>query len=253
MQANRYIALILLLMFGLTWYLMGKKPQVKEADRNENVLLIHGLDDNKESYKNITFQLHKAGFHVYQIQYNPFDTSWLSILDTVNKQIDARIDTALSMNVLTHSVGSIVFRKIYEANNNKNWGKTIFMSPVNVFSYAIDSVMSTTHFASGKESAIYKSLNNSSEIDTLPIPEMFGVIAGTRSAFGFADELTVGQNDGVVTVESTLLPGLTDYALYEDDHSFIRYNSKVAKDIVYFMDQGVFKNSQRNQFLFALE
>jgi len=238
-------------MLGLTWLLNGIGTKLQVHERNQNVLLIHGMDNN--SFRTVAQKLKKDGYYIYELAYDAYGKSWMQIVDTLQKQIEKRIDTALVTHCVTHSVGSVVLRKFLEKGQFKYHGKTVFLSPVNGYSSIIDSAFSDNKFYTAKRSALYRTIVNKGEIAQMPLPDTFGVIAGNKSAFGFADEIAVGKNDGVVTVESTELEGMLDFTVYEDDHYLIRHNPKVAREISHFLEYGEFENSYRREFLFAFD
>jgi hypothetical protein len=81
---------------------------------------------------------------------------------------------------------------------------------------------------------------------TLPLPDIppgceVGAIAGTRR-LGLAMMLVsiAGENDGVVRVAETWLPGLADHITLPVSHSGMLLSSEVARQCVAFLHQGEF-------------
>ena len=66
-----------------------------------------------------------------------------------------------------------------------------------------------------------------------------GVIAGVRER-GNNEHLIPGKDDGLVSVESTKLEGMSDFIVLETSHSGMRYNKSVAKQTVNFLRKGRF-------------
>ncbi|HZP89005.1 MAG TPA: hypothetical protein VFB54_19495, partial [Burkholderiales bacterium] len=72
-------------------------------------------------------------------------------------------------------------------------------------------------------------------------PVEVGVIAGTRRfGLGCVFVTLQGPNDGVVTVEETRLPGLTDHLVMPVTHSGMIVSARVARQVGVFLKTGRF-------------
>ena len=80
----------------------------------------------------------------------------------------------------------------------------------------------------------------------IPAPDCsFGVIAGgTGKKWGFAPFLG-GDNDGLVLVEKTKLPGADDFLRVRALHSFIMWNDAAIRGTVSFLKTGRFSEDAR--------
>lgn len=67
-----------------------------------------------------------------------------------------------------------------------------------------------------------------------------GVIAGVYDSDN--EEYLPGRDDGLVTVESTKLTGMTDFIIIESSHSLMRYKDEVAKQTIAFLENEKFLN-----------
>lgn len=240
-------------MLGITWVLVGRGPLHRTSQVNQNLVLIHGFDNDPNGLRSMKNELEQKGYYVYQLQYNPYSNNWESIIDSLNAQLERRIDTALVTHFVTHSVGSVCLRKFMEQRKIPNMGKTVFISPINEYSPVLDFVFSSEKFVEGKQSAVYTIIETDGALSVLPLPEVFGVIAANKPAYNLS-EYIAGQHDGVVSVNSTQMQGMSDYVLIADDHNFIRYNLNVADEIAHFLKKGVFIHpNEKKGNLFALE
>lgn len=68
-----------------------------------------------------------------------------------------------------------------------------------------------------------------------------GVIAGIANHFP-NDHILPGDDDGLVSVESTKLEGMTDFVVVQTGHSAMRYSSAVANQVVRCLKNGRFLN-----------
>jgi len=82
------------------------------------------------------------------------------------------------------------------------------------------------------------------EAERIPVPPCeFGVIAGGKNDDRGWNPLLVGDDDGVVTVEETRLPGATDFLLVERAHTFIMRAPEVVEATRNFLLAGIFSKS----------
>lgn len=65
-----------------------------------------------------------------------------------------------------------------------------------------------------------------------------GVIAGSRHRDN--DDLLPGEDDGLVTVKSTRVDGMTDFLKVNAGHADLRYSEKVARQTALFSRTGKF-------------
>jgi hypothetical protein len=71
-----------------------------------------------------------------------------------------------------------------------------------------------------------------------------GIIAGTSSSNPLTSEALPGPDDGVVSVESTKLEGMTDYIEVDTSHSRLRSDEIVAGEVVHFLKYERFSPSR---------
>jgi hypothetical protein len=75
---------------------------------------------------------------------------------------------------------------------------------------------------------------------SLPPPDYpVGIFAGVRLG-SFRIDLIEGDDDGLVPVESTKVPGMTDFIVVETGHAMMRYNEEVAMQTIAFLRHGRF-------------
>jgi hypothetical protein len=57
------------------------------------------------------------------------------------------------------------------------------------------------------------------------------------------DDHLPGPDDGLVSVRSTKIDGMTDFLLVDTSHSMLRYNETVANEAIHFLKKGRFSQS----------
>jgi hypothetical protein len=73
-----------------------------------------------------------------------------------------------------------------------------------------------------------------------------GVIAGVRPTADNNANYLPGDDDGVVSVSSTRLPGMSDFVVVETGHAMMRYNREVAHQAITFLKQGYFDHQSQD-------
>jgi hypothetical protein len=75
---------------------------------------------------------------------------------------------------------------------------------------------------------------------SLPAPDYpVGVIAGVSES-SFTSERIPGDDDGVVSVESAKIEGMTDFITLRFSHFNLRYSGEVAEQTIAFLQRGHF-------------
>jgi hypothetical protein len=75
----------------------------------------------------------------------------------------------------------------------------------------------------------------------------FGILAGGKGDSRGYNPLLPGDDDGVITVESTRLPGARDFRIVPTLHSFIMNDQKVHEMTVRFLAHGYFESEETRQ------
>jgi hypothetical protein len=68
----------------------------------------------------------------------------------------------------------------------------------------------------------------------------FGIIAGGRGDERGWNPLLTGDDDGVVSVSTTRLPGAADFLVLPVSHTFLMQNAQVLECTLRFLEQGCF-------------
>ena len=70
-----------------------------------------------------------------------------------------------------------------------------------------------------------------------------GVIAGVKESVN--EDVLPGDDDGLVSVESTQVPGMAGFLLVEAGHSALRRSDTVARHTIFFLRTGRFQSTNR--------
>jgi hypothetical protein len=75
----------------------------------------------------------------------------------------------------------------------------------------------------------------------------FGIIAGGKSDGKGYNPLLPGDNDGIISVDTTQLAGARDFVVLPVLHSLIVGDSKAHEYVLRFLQQGYFISKQQRQ------
>jgi len=217
---------------------------VPTAINDAYVVLLHGLRQSSGSMEKIEESLLDHGYSVSNVNYPSTDhtiqylasVTLHDILEPIRKQSPAKI------HFVTHSMGGIIVRYYLTNHDLPNLGRVVMISPPNQGSELVDLL---------KDQAVLRriygpaaaqlSLDEGSLVQNLgPVDFELGVIAGSRSLNPIYSALLPGPDDGVVTVESMKVQGMSDFIVLPLSHGFIMRNENTIAQTIYFLEHGVF-------------
>ena len=218
-------------------------------DKNENVILIHGLARTSRSMKKMAHSLREQGYHT-------INTRYPSTKHTIEILADDVLTTALSecikerpIHIVTHSLGGILVRQYLSKHSIKNLGRVVMLGPPNQGS----EVVNYLHKMPG-----YKLINGPAGgqlgTDKLSIPKKLGragfdlgIIAGSRSINLILSMFLPDKNDGKVSVEKTKLEGMSDHITLAVAHPFLMRNKSAIKQTLYYLEHGQFNRDKKRK------
>jgi triacylglycerol lipase len=210
--------------------------------KGETVVLVHGLGRTSWSMAPLAIRLEREGFEVELVRYPSTRSHPGDLVDHFEREIDRCCARATRVSFVTHSLGGILVRAYLAERGQRNRGRVVMLAPPNRGSELVDRladwplfrwVMGPTALTLGTSA---QSLPNS-----LPPADFdVGVIAGTGTVNPLGSALLPGPSDGTVTVESTRLDGMTDFAVVPVSHTFIMWSAEVSRLVTSFLRDGSF-------------
>jgi len=188
-------------------------------------------------------RLEKAGYSVIAESYpstkKPIQehAEWLqTIIDKASRDQSGKI------HFVSHSLGGIIIRYLFNTHKPKLLGRVVMLSPPNSGSEIVDFFEDSELFQhlmgpSGEalgtdEQSVPKSLG--------PVNFEVGIITGDASLNPFTSLLIPGQDDGKVSVESAKVQGMKDFLVVHKSHTFIMDSPEIAEQIIHFIKYGKF-------------
>jgi len=218
---------------------------VDEFEPTEQVVLLHGLGRSGRAMYLLRKRIGEAGFITHSVSYDSLKESPDLILEQVGLEIgECCKDNGLTVHFVGHSLGGLIIRAYLDQRPLDNLGRVVLLGTPNQGSKLVDKygeewllrIMGPTVRELGTGEG---SFPNRIGAPYYPI----GIIAGTSSSNPLTSESLPGPDDGLISVESTKLEGMTDFLQVDTSHSRLRYNETVAKEVVHFLKHGRFSHT----------
>ncbi len=217
-----------------------------EIKVRKNLVLLHGLGRSKSAMWLLASRLEEAGFSVFPIGYKSFNKSPEEILTSVTQQIESfKADRNTTMHFVGHSLGGLMIRAYLSKNKIENLGKVVLIGTPNKGTTLVDTYRDRWWLKMTGEMTLALGTDDESFPNSIPKPYYpVGIIAGVSDGMN-NEHFLPGEDDGVVSLESTKVDGMTDIVIVESSHSMMRYNLEVANQTIAFLKNGLFEKTSR--------
>ena len=212
-------------------------PRAEDApQKDESVVLLHGMGRTTFSMRLLAGRFERAGFATYVFGYSAREESLEELTVRLQEFVESNV-TRPSYHLVGHSLGNIVIRNGFAQGYPTGLKRIVMIAPPN----------GPTDLAQVLKSyAVYRwwtgdsgqKLADEDFYASLPVPDVeFGIIAGDKGQRLSFDE----PNDGVVRVANTKLDGMQDWALVHRTHTFIMTASDTFELSLRFIETGSFE------------
>ncbi len=208
----------------------------------EVVVLLHGLGRTDRSMRLLETRLANAGFRVVNLRYPSTELAPDGLVSHLDQELGACCREATRVHFVTHSLGGILVRAQLAKRRPGNLGRVVMLAPPNRGSELVDRVAGSRLFAWALGPTARELGSDAGSLpNRLPAPDYeLGVVAGTASLNPIGSALVPGEDDGIVSVESTKLPGATGFVAVAASHTFIMRSELVADEVICFLRHGHF-------------
>lgn len=237
-----------LLVAALLFCTVGSGSASAESGEQEIVILLHGLGRTDRSMAKMASKLQQAGYAVENIDY---PSTRLSVSQISKHYLAPTVEWASAkykkVHIVTHSMGGIITRHYLAEHGSGQIGRVVMLAPPNHGSEVIDNLgkMGLVTPMLGPGAAELSTADNSVPNSLPPLIRddcEVGIIAGTRSYNPLFSYWVKGEDDGKVSVQSTILEGMSDHLVVKANHTFIMRNKTVIEQVIHFLRAGQFRN-----------
>ena len=238
------LAAVAWLLGPLVLMIGGCSPPNKQ-DAAEKVILLHGLGRQGSAMFLLQKRIRETGYEAHSIEYESLQEPPEVILEKVGEQIALLCrDDSRPVHFVAHSLGGLIIRAYLDQRPPINLGRVVLLGTPNQGSELVDIYGDIWLFKVLGPTAHELGTDEDSFPNRIAPPYYpLGIMAGTSGSNPLTDDHLAGPDDGVVSVKSTKIDGMTDFMLVDTSHSMMRYNETVARETIHFLKKGRFSKS----------
>jgi hypothetical protein len=228
--------------------------------KGKAVVVLHGLGRSRASMESLCRFLHdEGGYTVFNVEY-PSTRSDMADHARSLRHIINNLHGIEEINFVGHSMGNIVIRHYLgdldrqdptkvspnaaaaDRRAKRRFGRFVMLAPPNQGALLAETFADNLLFKEIAGDAGQQLGRDWSDLEKhLATPGFpFGIISGGKGNGKGYNPILVGDNDGVISVETAKLPGASDFARLQLLHSFIMDNATVQQYTLSFLQHGYF-------------
>lgn len=239
------VTLTVLLMLILSAAQARNLSSENHFDNEEVVVMLHGLARSNVAMWALNIRLKRAGYRVQPVGYRSLRNTPEEIMQDISTQIDRCCKAGISkVHFVGHSLGGLLIRKYLQDNRVENLGRVVLIGTPNQGTAVADYFRDKWWAKVAGPTAMALGTDDNSFPSSLDDPYYpVGVIAGVIE-HEMHEHILPGKDDGLVTIESTKLEGMSDFVLIESGHAMMRYKDEVAAQAISFLKNGAFNKAE---------
>ena len=210
------------------------------------VVVLHGLGRSKSAMRRLASRLEDAGYRAIRIGYQSLQDTPDEILRDIGKKIESCcLRKSPNLHFVGHSLGGLLIRAYLAKHKPANRGHVVLIGTPNNGTKIVDKLRDNWWFQMLGPMAQKLGTDANGFSKTLGPPDYpVGVIAG-RKAGTDNEALVPGEDDGLISIESTKIDGMSDFVVVDAGHSALRYDKRVVRHVVSFLKTGRFDRRGR--------
>lgn len=208
------------------------------------MVLLHGLARISNSMGELESKLQRAGYSVANVSY-PSRRHGVSRLaeDAVSRGLQqCRAKASDKIHFVTHSLGGILVRAYLNERSPDGIGHVVMLGPPNQGSELVSRLTRIPGFGFVIGPAgVELDARTGNVVPALgPVGFDLGIIAGRTNIFPLFSLFLPGENDTIVSVESTRVDGMNQHLVLPVTHTFMMRNNELIDHVIHYLKTGSF-------------
>lgn len=223
--------------------LAGCPDAPQPAPKGDHLVLLHGLGRSAGSMAALERYFEDLGYRVVNVDYPGRFHGIAALVEDIAGTIAPLCeDEGAKVHFVTHSMGGILLRYYVKHHGCPALGRAVMLAPPNQGTELVDLLGEGEIFrwAAGPAAQELGTGPGSILPELGPVDFELGVIAGNVQ-IPVSSALIPGEDDGVVSVESTRVEGMKDFLVVPSTHSFIMTSRTVLEQARHFIETGAFR------------
>ncbi len=212
-------------------------------------VLLHGIMRSSRCMNKLEKELESQGYETLNIDYPSIKHQIHELAAQVAEQINDAAKPGQEVHLVGFSMGGLLIRALLHDYNIEPLGRVVMIGTPNHGSEVADFMHQFWLFERLYGPAGQQLITDQQEIDWWhdTIDYELGIIAGDLSLLGGGWWLISGDNDGLVSVESTKLEGMADHITLPCWHTVMPSDNEVIAQTSAFLRTGRFHHEQTKQ------
>ncbi|SFD25816.1 esterase/lipase family protein [Pseudoalteromonas denitrificans] len=217
---------------------------ISQHNNDEYIILLHGMFRSAFAMKPAEIFLKEKGFNIVNMSYpsTQYDIETLVAEHLRPLVLSLEQQGVKKIHFVTHSMGGILVRQYLKNYPMPYLGRVVMLSPPNKGT-ELTNIFSDTQWFKDNIGPAGTQLNphSTSWVNQLgDVNFELGIIAGNYNGNWLTAWLLPGADDGVVSVDSMKVTGMTDFLLVSEKHFNLRRLIPALQQAVYFIENGQF-------------
>jgi len=241
---NTFAAIFVILIHATAPCASQRKSMTTQS---ETIVLLHGIGKSRFDMIAMERYLKTHGYNVLNWAYPSTRYGLETLADQLHEKLAE--DPAKTYSFVTHSMGGIVVRTYLSKYQPHNVSRFVMIAPPNQGAFLADLLCKLLPYKFWMGPA-GQQLRQGQEgcCSSAGIPPCeFGIIAGGTGRKIGMNPLVPGDNDVIVSVEATRLPGAKDFTVLPYPHAVIQMMPQTCRYVNEFLRTGSFGEVQNKK------
>ena len=235
------------ILWGVTWAVLStdnlRAAWAGETLQGKDIaVVVHGLGRSKFAMWRLAGRLEDSGFEVHRVGYKSLQDTPDEIMADISRQIaHCCLGRSSRVHFVGHSLGGLLIRAYLTDNKPDNLGRVVLIGTPSHGTEIVDNLRHKWWFQVLGPMAASLGTGPDSFPNSIGRPDYpLGVIAGRKTNGVPNEHMLPGEDDGLVSIESTKVDGMADFIVLDVGHSAMRWDADVAKLTAAFLKSGKF-------------